>query len=420
MRIYSILAFGLVALRTVAAECECLERAANAVNCDVDDESCLCDSGSDYIEALNTCSQFSINDCTDRELNQARSDFARACLREETTTTARSSTRTTSTRESSTTTSSSRTTSSPATTTTESSTSASSTAAATSTASPTNTAAPSSGGGGSKLSTAQIGGIAGGAAGAIVLLILLTVFCTMRKYKKIDKKEEVERAENADKFIEGGRQFRAVSMTLNPNDRLYSTQRPLSYALGEYNSSRYDGDREHSPDGFGRHLSPDDTPINSTTGGYFNRFSGNYVEDSSQAFENRNSQGYNPPSGYGRGGQRAASVPSGGPVIPTASLSYEEYRNRAHDNAGERTSLIIDDNASTSSSAPHRSVSAPMSQRISRKPIVPSASPIEPSGSNYYPTQAEYQNNYQTDARSPLMEYDNNRRLSFQGNRHRG
>lgn len=204
---------------------------------------------------------------------------------------------------------------------------------------------------------------------------------------------------DAEGFIEGGRQLRAKSMTLNANDRLYSTQRPLSYALGEYDSSNY---RDHGDDHHPQTRGMDETPSGAAAaGGYFNRFSGNYVDDSSQAFsttsynKNTQPQGYAADSSYQQA-RRSVSIPSGGLVYPTASLSYEQYRNQARDSAGERTSLIEEE-----SIVPQRSVSAPVPQRISRKPIGGTI----PEDGSYYDTQFQYNSVSET----PLMGNDSGR-----------
>ncbi|RVD84360.1 uncharacterized protein DFL_006112 [Arthrobotrys flagrans] len=243
--------------------------------------------------------------------------------------------------------------------------------------SPTNTAAASgSNNSNSGLTTAQIGGIAGGSAGFILIVVFLAIFFKFRTYKKIDKKEDAERKIEAEIFMDGGRQMRAASLA-HASDRLYSTQRPLSHALGEYDSTRYEADDDDDDD---------QSPNSNTSGNYFNRFSGNHVDDSASAFSGGSPQGYHPPSSF-RDSQRSSSVPMygpGGPPLPTASLTYEQYRNQAQESSGERSSLMPGQ-SQTGSLTPHRSVSAPTAQmqmpRISRRPVGSSLNNRSTSGS---------------------------------------
>ncbi|EPS36725.1 hypothetical protein H072_9728 [Dactylellina haptotyla CBS 200.50] len=372
MRISAYFALGLAALQGVSAVCNCEEIAATSLACDLNDAVCICGAGN-FLDIVESCARVRRGErCSNRDLQNARNNFDQLCSTSSTTSAPSSTSEPTSTTSSSAptteSTSESSTTESPTASTTSSTSS-------TSTMSPTNTAASSASSNKPVLTTAQIGGIAGGAAGLVVILVFLAVFCTFRKYKKIDKKEEVERHHEVEQFMEGGRQMRAASMS-HMSDRLYSTNRPLSHALGEYDSTRYDAEEEN-----------DISAQSSISGGsYFNRFSGNHLEDSTQAFSNTSPQGYFPPSSY-RNSQRAVSVPSGpgGPMLPTASLSYEEYRNQAYESSGER-SYLMSDQGQMASSAPHRSVSAPMPNqaRISRKPIGNSVNERNSQGSYHY------------------------------------
>ncbi|KAK6495373.1 hypothetical protein TWF481_003396 [Arthrobotrys musiformis] len=364
MRILTLFAVTLTALQGVAAVCDCPNIAAQTFGCDEDDTECLCDA-ENYLEVLNSCARFRRGqDCSDREIQRATNAFNRVCSSESSTTsTARSSTiQSTSTSISSS--SEPTTTSAPASSTSAPSSSSLSSSSASSTTSeatmtPTNTAAPAgSNNSKSGLTTAQIGGIAGGSAGLILIVAFLLIFFKFRTYKKIDKKQDAERNVEAEKFMDGGRQMRAASLA-HGSDRLYSTSRPLSHALGEYDSSRYQAEDDD-----------DESPNSNTSGNYFNRFSGNHVDDSTSAFSGNSPQGYNPPSSF-RNSQRSSSVPMygpGGPPLPTASLSYEEYRSQG----GERSSLMSGQ-SQTGSTTPHRSVSAPTAQmqlpRISRRPV---------------------------------------------------
>ncbi|KAK6544334.1 hypothetical protein TWF694_001034 [Orbilia ellipsospora] len=382
MRIFPFIALGLTAIRGVVAVCSCSDIVAQALQCDPDDASCLCSSGN-YLTIFNGCARARRGErCSNKDIQDATDAYNNACASLSSTSSAPTSTSEPTSTSSPT---SSSTTTSPTTTTTTSLSSSSSTPSTSSSASsstsmgPTNTAAATAAGSKPALSTGQIGGVVGGAAGLIVFTTLVIVWFTYRKYKKIDKVADVERIEEVEKFMEGGRQMRAASMS-QTSDRLYSTQRPLSYALGEYNSNHHEPEEDDS----------DNSASNSLQGNYFNRFSGNHMDDSAQAFSNNSpSGGYFPPSSY-RNSQRAVSVPAGpgGPMLPTASLSYEEYRNQAYDRREERSYLMQSPSSSSaSSSAPHRSVSAPMPNqnqgaRISRKPIGNSLS--DRSSSNYY------------------------------------
>ncbi|KAF3930445.1 hypothetical protein ABW20_dc0105621 [Dactylellina cionopaga] len=380
MRIFTFLALGLTAIQGVSAICNCPQIAAQAVNCDLNDSECLCGSNN-YLDVLSSCSRLRRGEnCSDRDIEDARNSYVRACLASNSETTSASS----STSEPSSTSSSSSatsTTSEPSST-TSASTSASSTSSTssteTATMTPTNTPVSSASRGSSRpaLTTAQIGGVVGGSVGLVLTLIVMAVLYSCRRYKKKDKKADALRNVEAQKFMEGGRQMRAASMS-QMSDRLYSTRRPLSYALGEYDSSRADVDHQDADDS-------DSTPPNSVQGSYFNRFSGNHLEDSTQAFLSSPSA-YYPPSSF-RNSQRAVSVPNqtpGGPMLPTASLSYEEYRSQ--ESPGERSSLISEQSGS---STPHRSVSAPMppQSRISRKPINGNSLNERTSSSSYSPS----------------------------------
>ncbi|EWC48438.1 hypothetical protein DRE_02207 [Drechslerella stenobrocha 248] len=347
MRILTVLSLTLAVLQGASAACNCPDIAARASNCDPQDSTCVC-AATSYLTALISCSRFRRDEnCSDQDLADATDDYNNLCR--SLTTTSADSTPTSSLTEDSQFT----TTLDPASTTVSTTRriSSSRTTSTTATRTPTNMAAASNSQ--PVLTTAQIGGIAGGGAGFLIILTLfLVLFCTHRKYKKRDKKEEAERGVEAEKFVEGGRQMRAASM-VPISDRLYSTQRPLSYALGEYDSSRYDGG-EH------REGVPESTPPDSLHGNYFSRFSGSHVEDSAQAFANNPRGSYHPPSSY-QNSRRSISVNTHSPdrpKPPTASLSYEEYRNPHTDPVEEQSSLI---------GSPHRSVSAP--QRFSRKPV---------------------------------------------------
>ncbi|KAK6363717.1 hypothetical protein TWF730_001135 [Orbilia blumenaviensis] len=375
MRIFTLFAVTLTALQGVAAVCNCPEIAAQTFDCALDDLDCLC-GAENYIEVLNSCARFRRGEvCSERDLQRATESYNQACSIEPSTTSAASSS--TSQPPSSSSTSELTTTRESASSTSEPS-STSSSVSSTETMTPTNTAAPvGSNGGNSGLTTAQIGGIAGGSAAFILLLAFLAIFFKFRTYKKIDKKEDVERNVEAEKFMDGGRQMRAASLA-HGSDRLYSTQRPLSHALGEYDSTRYDGEDDE-----------DQSPDSNTSGNYFNRFSGNHVEDSSSAFSTGSPQGYNPPSSY-RNSQRSSSVPMygpGGPSLPTASLSYEEYRSQAQESSGERSGLMSEQQQQSAAPTPHRSVSAPTAQlnlpRISRRPVGSSINDRSTSDSNY-------------------------------------
>ncbi|KAF3219355.1 hypothetical protein TWF191_007902 [Orbilia oligospora] len=372
MRIFTLLAVALTALQGVAAVCTCPEIAAQAFECDLDDTECIC-GAENYLEVLNSCSRFRRGqDCSERDIQRATDSYNRQCAGESSTTSAAPSS-TSQPPISTSSTSGPTTTDEPTSSTSASSSSSSlpsssssysptSSVSSTTIMSPTNTAAASgSNNSNSGLTTAQIGGIAGGSAGFILIVAFLAIFFKFRMYKKIDKKEDAERNVEAEKFMDGGRQMRAASLAL-ASDRLYSTQRPLSHALGEYDSSRYEAD-----DG-------DQSPNGSTTGNYFNRFSGNHVEDSASAFSGSSPQGYHPPPSF-RNSQRSSSVPMhspGGQPYPTASLSYEEYRSQAPESSGERSSLMSQQ-SQPGNPTPHRSVSAPLGQmqmpRISRRPV---------------------------------------------------
>ncbi|KAK6356470.1 hypothetical protein TWF718_000829 [Orbilia javanica] len=366
MRIFTLLAVGLTALQGVAAVCECPQIAADTVDCDLDDSECLCSTN--FVEVLTACSRFRRGqNCSERDLQREIDSYDSQCAVESSTTSAAPSSTSQSSRTSSTsepTTTSERASSTSSSPTSSSSLSSQSTSSTT--MSPTNTsvAAGSSGNSGSGLTTAQIGGIAGGCAGFILIVAFLAIFFKFRNYKKIDKKEDAERNAEAEKFMDGGRQMRAASL-VHGSDRLYSTQRPLSHALGEYDSSRYEAEDEDEDD---------QSPNSNTSGNYFNRFSGNHVEDSAGAFSGGSPQSHNPPSSF-RNSLRSSSVPMygpGGPPLPTASLSYEQYRSQAQGPSGEASSLVPGQSP-TGNPAPHRSVSAPTSQmqmpRISRRPV---------------------------------------------------
>ncbi|KAF3929144.1 hypothetical protein AA313_de0200522 [Arthrobotrys entomopaga] len=378
MRILPFIALSLTAIRGVVAVCSCSDVAATALQCDPNDANCLCSSGN-YLSIFNGCARARRGErCSEKDIEDATNAYNDACASLSSTSSAPTSTgepTSTSSSTSVSTTSETTATSSSSTSSTDPTSSSTSSASMT----PTNTVAASAAPRRPALSMGQIGGIVGGAAGLVVFTTLIIVFFTWRKYKKIDKVADAERNEEAKQFVEGGRQMRAASMS-QMSDRLYSTQRPLSYALGEYNSNHHEPDDD-----------TDGSPSNSLHGNYFNRFSGNHMDDSAQAFSNNSpSGGYFPPSSY-RNSQRAVSVPAGpgGPMLPTASLSYEEYRSQAYDSREERSYLMQSQSGSSasSSSAPHRSVSAPMPNqnqagRISRKPIGNSVS--DRSSSQYY------------------------------------
>ncbi|KAK6515551.1 hypothetical protein TWF506_007881 [Arthrobotrys conoides] len=379
MRIFTLLAVALTALQGVTAVCTCPEIAAQTFECDLDDTECICGAES-FLEVLNSCSRFRRGqECSERDIQRATDSYNSRCASESSTTSAAPSSTSQPPRSTSSTsgptTTDEPTSSTSAPSSSSSSSSSTSSVSSSTTMSTTNTAAASgSNNSNSGLTTAQIGGIAGGSAGFVLIVAFLAIFFKFRMYKKIDKKEDAERNVEAEKFMDGGRQMRAASMA-HASDRLYSTQRPLSHALGEYDSSRYEAeDDDQSPDS------------SSTSGNYFNRFSGNHVDDSADAFSGSSPQGYHPPSSF-RNSQRSSSVPMhgpGGPPYPTASLSYEEYRSQTQEPSGERSSLMPGQ-SQPGHTTPHRSVSAPLGQiqmpRISRRPVGSSLNDRSTSGS---------------------------------------
>ncbi|KAF3918525.1 hypothetical protein ABW21_db0207617 [Orbilia brochopaga] len=370
MRLTTALTLTLAVIRGASAVCDCPDIAAQSANCDPQDSACLC-AATSYMTALITCAKFRKGeDCSDQDLADATNAYNNLCSSLSTTSSDPATSTTTTSSDSTSTSDPTSSTDSDISTTTSASSAGKTTSSRTSTSSasrmaPTDeTAASTSNNNQPVLTKAQIGGIAGGGAGLVLVVILITVYFTWRKYHKKDKKIEAERGVEAEKFVEGGRRMRAASMTL-VSDRLYSTQRPLSYALGEYDSSAYEA---HEGQQRGRET-PDSTPPDSIHGNYFNRFSGSHVEDSAQAFINNNPQRshYGPPSSYTNTNNRRSLSVNTSPAaersthtLPTASLSYEDYRNPHTDMppAEEQSSLM---------GSPHRSASAP--QRISRKPV---------------------------------------------------
>jgi len=243
MRSFGIIAAISLLCHNVAAVCTCPDQVAKAVQCkSTTDFACLCTST--YAFDLQTCFA-SGSSCSDSDEQAATKSYYAGCSqvneKEPVPTISRSSrsstTVTTSTESSSSSTSSS------ASTTSATESASVTDAAAQQTTTPTTPTNPPD-----EMDMMRrklknyklIGGIVGGVMGLIIIVLAISIFFLIRHFrqKMIEEKKKAE--EEASHFIQEG--FRNPSPANHPSaKRVYSLQRPLSYALGEYNSSEHEG-----------------------------------------------------------------------------------------------------------------------------------------------------------------------------------
>ncbi|KAF3902349.1 hypothetical protein AA313_de0206633 [Arthrobotrys entomopaga] len=279
MRI-TFLVLGLTAIHKSLGFCDCSNIAALTLNCAPTDSACICNSGN-YLTVFNSCSET----CSDEEKKHVTDIYNSACKRTPSTTsvftrksattsvhirtnaptsvpiamkiattsisTKKSVTTSISTKKSATTSTSSSlhstiTSSSFITTSTKKTKKVAPTSSPSSAAlaSPSKTILPNTAPTNIVntrpiLSNKQIGGIAGGVAGLIIIAIISGLLLAHKKFKAAEKKADVERDVEVKDFVEGGRRLRAASTSSYVSDRMYSLRKPLSYTLGEYNSTNY-------------------------------------------------------------------------------------------------------------------------------------------------------------------------------------